>query len=391
MFSYWEEQSFFHYDVVIIGSGITGLSTAISLKDKEPDLRIAIFERGIIPAGASLRNAGFACIGSFTEILDDLEHMQEDKVLQLLQLRREGLTILRKRLGDHNIDYHENGSYELIMDNEIPLLDHLDKVNHLLYPVLRGTAFSLCNEKIRIFGFDENKVKFMVINHFEGELHPGMMISALIQKVIRLGIEIKTGCEVESIHEQKSGVTINIKYPENKSTVSFSAYRAAVCTNAFTEKLLPGIDLQPGRGQVLITDIIPDLPFKGIFHFDKGYYYFREINGRILFGGGRNADFAGETTTDAALNESIQQMLEGKLNSLILPGRKVTIAQRWAGIMAFGKDKFPLIKKYSDNIFMAVRMGGMGIAIGSRAGEMLADLILESGSRQSRNFGGSRQ
>lgn len=382
MFSYWEQESFFHYDVVIIGSGITGLSAAISLKENDPGLRIAIFERGIIPAGASLRNAGFACIGSFTEILDDLEHMQEDKVLELLQLRHQGLQLLRKRLGEDAIGYRENGSYELIIEDELPLLNHLDKINQSLYPVLKGNAYSLCNDKIKEFGFDRNKVKAMIRNHHEGELNTGIMMSALIQKTIRSGIEIKTGCEVESLQEEKNGVSVFIKGKAEHEPVRFFASVVAICTNAFTKKLLSDVDLQPGRGQVLITDIIPDLPFKGIFHFDKGYYYFREINGRILLGGGRNTDFTGEMTTDAALNGSIQQMLEGKLNSLILPGREVHVASRWAGIMAFGKDKFPLIKKYSDNIFMAVRMGGMGIAIGSRAGEMLAGMLLDRGSEQ---------
>lgn len=375
MQSYWETQSFFHYDVIVIGSGITGLSTAISLKEKDPDLRIAVLERGIIPDGASLRNAGFACIGSFTEILDDLKQISEEKVLQLIQLRHEGLKLLRKRLGDNAVGYKENGSYELMMGNEIPLLDQLDKINSLLFPVLHGDAFSLCNEKIKKFGFDQNEVQAMILNHCEGALDTGKMMFALMQKVIRSGVEIKTGCKVESVDEQKNGVIISVKNTKEESAVRFFASGVAVCTNAFTKELLPDIDLQPGRGQVFITEIIPNLPFDGIFHFDKGYYYFREINGRVLFGGGRNTDFAGETTTDSALNESIQQILEDKLISLILPGRKVRIEQRWAGIMAFGKDKFPVIKRYSDHIFIAVRMGGMGIAIGSKAGEMLAEMI----------------
>ncbi|MGZ5243758.1 MAG: hypothetical protein ACXWW0_07675 [Bacteroidia bacterium] len=40
MLSFWERESFLHYDIIIIGSGIVGLSTAISLKEK---FRSAIF------------------------------------------------------------------------------------------------------------------------------------------------------------------------------------------------------------------------------------------------------------------------------------------------------------------------------------------------------------
>ena len=61
MFSYWEQQSFTSYDYVIIGSGIVGLSTAIELKEKFPGATVLILERGLLPTGASSRNAGFAC------------------------------------------------------------------------------------------------------------------------------------------------------------------------------------------------------------------------------------------------------------------------------------------------------------------------------------------
>ena len=72
MFSYWEQQSFFNYDYIIIGAGITGLSTAIELKERQPKATVLVLERGILPTGASTKNAGFACMCSDTELLADL-------------------------------------------------------------------------------------------------------------------------------------------------------------------------------------------------------------------------------------------------------------------------------------------------------------------------------
>src|SRR3954463_11616076 len=129
MLSYWEKQSLLNYDIIIIGSGIVGLSAALSLKEKNAAKRILVLERGILPTGASTKNAGFACIGSLTEILDDLTTMTEDEVLQLVELRYKGLRRLRARLGDKEIGYGENGSYELISKQEEGCLDNLGKVN----------------------------------------------------------------------------------------------------------------------------------------------------------------------------------------------------------------------------------------------------------------------
>ena len=44
--------------------------------------------------------------------------------------------------------------------------------------------------------------------------------------------------------------------------------------------------------------------------------------------------------------------------------------------MGFGKNKLPLIKRMSKNIVLGVRLGGMGISIGSIVGEKTAELII---------------
>ena len=74
------------------------------------------------------------------------------------------------------------------------------------------------------------------------------------------------------------------------------------------------------------------------------------------------------------MNGKIQHDLEQKLRHLILPGYEVAIDQCWTGIMAFGQQKKPIVQVISPRIFAGVRLGGMGVAIGSKLGEMLAEL-----------------
>lgn len=377
MLSYWEKQSLLQYDHIILGSGIVGLSTAISLKERHPGARVLVIEKALLPTGASTKNAGFACIGSLTEILADLQTLPPEQVTALVTKRRNGLQMLRRRLGNDRIGYREQGSYELIGEQELPALEQLAATNALLQPVLGGDAFSLVNNKISGFAFDPRVTRALVQNNYEGELHTGKMMRALIDLAIEKKVEIKTGCNAIGMEDTRTGVDVIVRQDGGKEEMAFHCSKLAICTNAFTQALLPGIDLQPGRGQVLITDPVPGLPFKGIFHMDEGYFYFRELDGRVLFGGGRNLDFSGEATTAFDLNDRIQQVLEEKLRTVILPGRSFTIADRWTGIMAFGATKQPLLQPWTDRIFLGVRMGGMGIAIGSAVGEELAQMMGE--------------
>ncbi|PQJ09930.1 FAD-dependent oxidoreductase [Flavipsychrobacter stenotrophus] len=377
MFSYWEQESFTRYDHIVIGAGIVGLSMAIELKDKFPATRVLVLERGLLPTGASTRNAGFACMGSATELLDDLQHTTETEAVELFEWRKKGLELLRKRLGDSNIGYRENGSYELISTDELEALDKLEYLNQLLLPITGKPAFRLANDKVGEFGFSKDYTKALIENNCEGELHSGMMMRALTDMAISKGIEIKTGADVIKFDDLDTRVEVLLRDPFRNETSVLHCDKLFICTNAFTKQLLPDVDVVPGRGQVVITHPVPGLKFKGIYHFDKGYYYFREIDGRVLLGGGRNLDFKTENTTDFALNEMIQADLVQKLYDIILPSTPFTIDRRWTGIMAFGANKFPIVKAFSPRVFGAFRMGGMGVALGSEAARRLVEIVAE--------------
>ncbi|MFY0253933.1 NAD(P)/FAD-dependent oxidoreductase [Chitinophaga sp. 30R24] len=380
MLSYWEKQSLLQYDYIIVGSGIVGLSAAISIKDRAPQSRVMVLEREVLPTGASTKNAGFACVGSLTEILADMQTMPVEAVLNLVSLRMSGLQLLRKRLGDNAIGYRENGSFELISSREEWALAQLKEVNDILGALIGGSqpAFVRADEYLVPFGFERRFVKALVRNNFEGELHTGKMMRTLIDAAIGKGVEIKTGCPVSHIEDFHTTVNVIVPHHTLKEDIAFSARKVLVCTNAFARQLLPGEEVTPGRGQVLITEPVNDLPFKGVFHMEEGYYYFRELDGRVLLGGGRQLDFAGETSTDFLFNDRIQHELEVLLGTVILPGRHINIADRWTGIMAFGANKQPIVKAHTKNVLMGVRMGGMGVAIGSAIGDKLAVMALEN-------------
>ena len=377
MLSYWEQQSFTSYDHIIIGAGIVGLSTAIELKGAFPTARVLILERGLLPTGATSRNAGFACMGSVTELLDDLKTMNETEVFALFESRKKGLERLRNRLGDATISYTTDGSYELISEDEISALDKIDHLNKLLLPITQKAPFKVANDKIGSFGFSQQYAKALIENTCEGAINTGKMLRALTDLAMKMGIEVKTGAEVNAFEEDEQSVVVHINDQLRKQRLSFQSKTLTFCTNAFTRELLPEEDVVPGRGQVLITNPIPDLKFKGSYHFDKGYYYFRELDGRVLLGGGRNLDFEGEATTTFGLSEKIQADLDEKLHEIILPGTRFSVAQRWSGIMAFGSTKRPIVKAFSDKLFGAFRMGGMGVALGSEVASEVAGLVVK--------------
>ena len=373
--SYWEQTTYFNnIDIAIIGSGIVGLNAALNLKKKNKKLKIVVLERGMLPSGASSKNAGFACFGSPSELLGDLKNTSENETFSLVDKRWKGLLRLRKNLGEKAIDFHNWGGYE-VFDTKKQYAICQSKIEYLnkhISPIIgKKNVYQHADDKIKTFGF--KNVKHMIVNTAEAQIDTGKMISALISKVRNLGVEVINGFEVTELKDNGKSVTIL-----SKDGTKINCLRVIIATNGFAKQLLPNYQVEPARAQVLITHPIKNLKLKGTFHFDNGFYYFRNINDRVLFGGGRNLDVKTEETTEFGLTQLVQNKLETLLNTMIIPYAKHSIDMRWSGIMGVGPQKKSIIRATSNNVFCAVRMGGMGVAIGSLVGEEVAQMVEES-------------
>ncbi|MBO9571493.1 MAG: FAD-binding oxidoreductase [Chitinophagaceae bacterium] len=369
--SVWEKESFFApCDVAIAGSGFVGLWSAYYLKKKQPDLRVTIIDRGIIPTGASTRNAGFACYGSVTELVKDAETMGEDNMLNLVEMRYRGIRRIQKLFDEKEIDFKNFGGYELISNHNYKLLfEEVKWLNKLLRPIFSSkNTFRFANEKINEFGFEG--IRHLIHTKPEEQLHSGKLCLKLLQLVQSMGVTVISGAEVKYYENSANGVRVFA------DKFSIQAGKLLICTNAFAMHLLPGLDIVPARGQILVTEPIPSLKIKGAFHFDEGFYYFRNLGNRLLLGGARNSAIEEETTDRMDISDNIQLRLEEFLTRHLLPGKKPQITDRWSGIMGMGTEVMPIVKELLPGVFCAVRMGGMGVALAPLAGDQVSDMMI---------------
>ncbi len=368
--SFWEKQQYFEkIDFLIVGSGIVGNSAAYHLRQKYPNAKIVMIERGFLPSGASTKNAGFACFGSPTELYADYQTYGEG-IFQTVLKRHEGLSYLKSIIGEEEMDFQPNGSWDLIAEKDVQttktIQDFLPYLNEKIAQVLgEEKVYTEDQAALQNFGFKGFNTAFK--NRLEGQIDTGKMMVKFNHLLHQLGILQLNGIEVQAVHASDGILETHVG--------TLKAEHILICTNGFVRQLLPELQVEPARAQVVVTSPIADLKLKGTFHYDDGYYYFRNIQNRILLGGGRNLDFAGETTTEMTNTNQILEKLTTLLRTQIIPGQAFNIDYQWAGIMGIGGDKNPIIQKISDRSAIGVKMGGMGVAIGSLVGKELADLF----------------
>ena len=83
----------------------------------------------------------------------------------------------------------------------------------------------------------------------------------------------------------------------------------------------------------------------------------------------------GENTTEMECTEQVINKLKDILSNVILPNTNYEVDYHWAGIMGVGENKEPIIKEVGENILCAVRLGGMGVALGTMVGKEAAAIL----------------
>jgi gamma-glutamylputrescine oxidase len=369
-YSFWEKKIISNpTDITIIGAGIVGLSAAISIKEKSPHMTVKIIERGSMPYGASTKNAGFCCFGSISELLEDIDSMGESACMEVVKMRWKGLNKLRARVGDQPMQYKNQHGTEIFRKSD---------------KILQETCFSkinYCNDLMvnylgieNTYSIKDNDVlqaydPKMIINQHEGSINPMYMMQRLFQLAISLGVEIFYGINISTIDTENHFLLAEHMNIDFKKLI--------VCTNGFAQQLCPELDVVPARNQVLITHPIQGFDLPSCYHLDKGYVYFRVYENRILLGGGRNIGGIEENTDQFGSTDIVRDYLHTILEE-ICPGTEQKIDMYWSGILGIGPSKLPICKFVNKDMLVGVRMGGMGVAIGSHLGETLATKIVES-------------
>ncbi len=358
--SLWEKETYYaKNDVIIVGGGLMGLWTAVELIEQHPLLKITILERHVTPLGASTRNAGFACFGSLTELLTDEAKMGTEAMLQIAAMRYKGIQKIKRLVGEESIDLDSCGGYEPLLNYHSAefLQDQIHYLNHLLQPITgKHNTFSDVTSNIESIGL--KNFDHLVYNPLEAGIHSGKLVRMLSQIALNKGVHILNGITVKSWNDNNHEVELFTNSP-----ISFKASTVIVCTNGFTPSLLPDLNIEPARGQIILTKPIADLRIRGTFHFDEGFYYWRNVGNRILLGGARNSDFENERTTNLDGSDFIRETLVQFIQKHFDLNSSVEIEQSWSGIMAFTPDKLPICKKVSTNIITAIACNGMGVAL----------------------------
>jgi len=377
MLSVWEQHELLHADVVIVGGGVVGMWSTLEIARRHPRLRILLLERAPIPLGASTRNAGFATIGTVGEAIEHARSAGTERVAMLMVERWLGIRRWLEEFDPEELGYEPVGGYELIRPHEERVRHAVDYWNELLRDSFGGDVFADRPELVAEFGFPREQVQTILATPYDGALHTGRAIRALQLRIARMGIWTMSGAQAEALEPASSGVTLTCWDSAAQRTLTLRARVVALCTNAWLPELVPNLEIRPARGQVLLSIPLGRQLWRGTFHMEAGFYYFRALGTRLLLGGGRHRAMQEEETYEFALNPFVQKHLEELARSLLPPDVEFAVQTRWCGIMGMAPDRLPRVQHVGERTVVGFGCNGMGMALAPRIGAQVATLVEE--------------
>lgn len=321
--------------ILIIGSGLTGVSAAYFLHPYERDLTIV--DCGSINT-SYYRNAGHILHGA----------SENYKAMSIIHGREKTKTIFKfsetfcneldntiKSLGI-DCDYYK-GNYLCVGKDEKETKDLEDSIS-----MLKEDGFDY-NELITDLSLYKIKEKFSAkICNLSAQANPAKFRNELLKDVIAKGTKYHSK-RIKSIDPKSDKVVINYE-DGSKSTHDAIVIAANAYAPLFSEFFKSRGLVEPFRGQIITsTPMNVQIP-RFQFSLDHGYIYGTiTVDNRLLIGGWRNNVPGGEIGTYSLdINKDVEEGLKQFVrDNFDLP--KLDWEYSWSGIMGSSKTGFPFI------------------------------------------------
>lgn len=355
------------YDVIVVGGGIVGCSTAYWLERQRPSLRVAIVEAHTLGAGASGRNAGFVLQGTAADYLTDVERYGKRTARRLWHFTRANRDLIASELRGSAFGWESEGSLTVAGDPEED--ERLRaSVSHLRAagaPVVYLEP-EKTNDRLDATG-----------------LHGGLYVTTgAVVDPLRLvryladesEADLRTHHPVEQIRWRDDGVTLET--PD----LQLWARQAVLAPGAALPTLVPSLSpyVRPVRAQMLATTPADTQSIPIPVYSHEGGFYVRQVDdGTVLAGGGRHPNREAEETSVDATTPAVQAAIERYLHTYYPWTQSLSVRGRWSGTMAFSPDGRPVVGpvlEHPESMF-ATGFTGHGLGYGLRMGRLLAQRI----------------
>lgn len=358
--SHWQRSHTFtipdiQTDVVIVGAGYVGLSTAWWITENSPGVKVTVIDRSRPGAGASGRNAGFLTKGSAFFYQNLTKHWGQERALEIFRFAETSLELVNKNV--------------LKSSPEIKA----EKTSSLTLTRKKSELAELSSE----FAFEwTEEIPSKLKSTYEGafrtdpeyKLNPMELIGSL-----------RKSLEARKVQIIESSGAYDL-FPEGVRTVmnTIRCKKVILAVNGYAPEFHSAFaaHITPNRAQMLAIETEDEFDASSLFYDPAERVYWRKAGEKaILIGGKRLLDEKNEHGNFEKVSPLIQAGLEDYVKNVLKLNYKVI--HRWSGIMGFTPHELPILTKVEAPIptWFVGGFSGHGMGFGFHAGKEMSELV----------------
>ncbi|WP_206956260.1 NAD(P)/FAD-dependent oxidoreductase [Trinickia acidisoli] len=350
-------------DVIVIGGGIVGTTTAFFLRRRGHSVRL--LERGLTGQQASGVNFGGI--------------RRQGRALEQLPIANRALATWR-----HAAEWLGE-DVEFLASGHTRVCYHEQDVDHFVRYASDARACGLDLEVLQgramfeRFPFLGREVLAASVSPLDGHANPRLAAPAFGRAAARLGADVRESVEVVRVEHDGAGFRV-----EDKAGLVYRSAQLVICTGAWANRLSAqfgeSVPLETRGPQMAVTEPVPY-----VFHSSMGVFtsvkqesvYFRQIpRGNLILGGGPPGPSSIETCRAGVLPiNTVRQMTQ--FRRLVPSLAPLHVIRTWSGVEGYLPDAEPVIGSSGKvaGLFYGFGFNGAGFQIGPGVGETLAELV----------------
>lgn len=362
-------------DIVVIGGGYTGLSTALALREQGAD--VALLDAGFAGSGASGRNAGHVTPTIGKDIPTLMRLFSKERSAGLVRFADAAVDYTEHVMSHHNIDCAYNPSGNILAG-----------VHDKHRPKLQKAADAARSLGAKVRFLSENDMadrglppafRFGVLEERGGTFHPGRYVMGLRSAAIDAGIRLYENSPLTDLGDGR-------RIAARTAGGTIRADIAVVATNAYTTSIgFKKRQVMPLRVSMFETDPLTDTQRanlgwpgrEGIYTSHEILESFHLTERNTIVGGSKFTRYRWRNGLAPGNDTEAFGIIENAFRERFPQLRDVTIATNWGGWIGFNLNFIPALGVTGShhNIHYGIGYAGHGVTQATLMGAILADRI----------------
>lgn len=351
-------------EVLIIGGGYVGLSTAYWLSEMNPGMKITILERSFSGAGASGRNAGFLTKGSASFYNALFREWGKERAKSIFEFAQVSLELVH----DHILSRSPELKFE--RSKSVTLFRSEEQLTKWQTPDFRPLDFGFqWTPRSNLSDPLQGTFAGAFEHGPEFPINPTHLLSTL--RALLESRKIRLIENVSAFELTPEGVRTEVNMIKAKHVV--------LALNGYLPQFHQTFKnlITPRRAQMVAVKLEESFPCPGLHYDPEERVYWRMSEENVLLvGGKRLLDERGEIGDFEKVSPIVQNGLEDYIRERLKV--KYSVLNRWSGTMGFTEHELPYVSKASAPLDTVVVGGfsGHGMGLGFHCAKEAAELVL---------------